>query len=650
MTCNGVTAGHGGANTERALSVPLMATLLVLTATTACSADTEIQTKVAVTGSPEVCKHLRVGIVVYNPCDPNHALVQCRWNGNGSGMEKAISRSIHVNGSILKYDVRVLVYYDDVKVLDKTAEITVSRDYSKVSITYNGIYEEVSNGGEAEFPEIKVVKNIDGKTVELYFSPRLKVFVANGSRVDLLYTGSGEVTVKGKEGDYEASFEATVAEDSVNPIAAILGLPSVGILRPLVHVGIEVPIDEVRFILYTVSPVVNEHIKALVGTRMEFEIPSNAMEVTPYVDAGPIHVHVQVIENRRVVADAVYVFSLGPAVLDLIGKRYIEVEPVEEEITLDDPGVRFYPPIVTPGTGGMRPTTYVEIPIAIDTPEGTELYAIDFAIQGPPMLLLQGQCLDYTLATSTAALVQALNDTLGVPKEVMWNTVFVPHLGPTYALEGLGACLLAALTRYHSIPVIYALTGDLLEYDEYDNEPGIATLPLALWGLRMIAAGTGAPVPLVGAIAKIVQRCLDSLLGKDVPFFDVPREVLTTPPSWYLRVLSPSLLPYVLLGALDVSLPLPLAWLFYQYLDTCHPESVLEFFESDILEPLLEIGSFSPALAALNAAMVLLPAAIMNVHLPTWLDWILAVPSLIVYLGSLAVTPALMTHEPPRPW
>lgn len=44
-------------------------------------------------------------------------------------------------------------------------------------------------------------------------------------------------------------------------------------------------------------------------------------------------------------------------------------------------------------------------------------------------------------------------------------------------------------------------------------------MPLALWGLRLIAADTGLPLPLVGALAWLLQWAFDE---NELTTFNVP--------------------------------------------------------------------------------------------------------------------------------
>jgi hypothetical protein len=65
---------------------------------------------------------------------------------------------------------------------------------------------------------LRVVRTIDGRTVEVTLRPRAEVS-SSGDRRAFLYRVNGEVTVHDKEGDHRASFEAEayVGHTSPNP-------------------------------------------------------------------------------------------------------------------------------------------------------------------------------------------------------------------------------------------------------------------------------------------------------------------------------------------------------------------------------------------------------------------------------------------------
>ncbi|NPB02718.1 MAG: hypothetical protein GXO28_07405 [Methanopyri archaeon] len=382
--------------------------------------------------------------------------------------------------------------------------------------------------------------------------------------------------------------------------------------------------------------------------RVVFETPEGTFDLGRWnylsmtLPSEPFRVRVEVYDGERVVACSEYEIRPGPAVLHLFGPRYIQVE-VTSKTTKQSPSVRFLEPEVH--------SSEIKIPFTLETPTGTILYVLFIHIYAPDLLPSAEDITLQLLTFSTINLVRVLNHLLNVPDEVLNRPFTVPRLPSEYALVGLTACLTTLLARHYlGVATLATLGVDI------GPEPGFATLPLGLWGLRLIAAGTGLPLPLVGALAKLVQWVFDERWSYEkrrywsTPIWEVPRLVLTTPPTWYLeRALRewPWLTAYMLLGAIGVSLPLYLFSFPYLYSLFDEPPwealaGLLDDIRTFVLEPLSE----SPPIGLANALLLLLPVLGSYLPTPTPLATVLALPSALEHLVALLLTPALLLEAP----
>jgi len=376
-------------------------------------------------------------------------------------------------------------------------------------------------------------------------------------------------------------------------------------------------------------------------SRGRFELGRwNYLRLT--LPSEPFRVRVEVYDGERLIACSEYEIRPGPAVLHLFGPRYIQVE-VTPRTVRQSPSVKFLEPEVHPSE--------IEIPFTLETPTGTIRYVLPVHIYAPDLLLSAEDIILQLLTFSTFNLVRVLNHLLGVPDEVLNRPFTVPRLPPEYALVGLAACLTTLLARHY----LGLITLPTLGVD-IGPEPGFATLPLGLWGARLIAAGTGLPLPLVGALAKLVQWVFDERWSYEkrrywsTPIWEVPHLVLTTPPIWYLeRALRewPWLTAYLLLGAIGINLPLSLYSLPYVYsLFDEPPWEALAGLLDDIRTFVLEPLSQSLPMGLANALLLLLPVLGFYLPTPTPLATVLALPSAFAHLMTLLLTPILLLEAP----
>ncbi|WP_456483490.1 hypothetical protein [Methanopyrus kandleri] len=295
--------------------------------------------------------------------------------------------------------------------------------------------------------------------------------------------------------------------------------------------------------------------------------------------------------------------------------------------------------------GDLEPYTLLAWTATYDGPRGrcTFVFCLSLGAETPWVPPYPDVTLDGLLGTSTSLLTALLTRALGVPPYVFNRPVLAPRLPERYALVGLAACLTALVTRHYLGPLIYATLGVFVP------EGFLTGVPLALWGLRLIAAGTGLPLPLVGALAWLLQWVFDENEEPDVvspSYWILPRVVLSKPPTWYLeRALeSPdTLLDYLLTGAVVVSLPLPLTQLVWVLLGG--PTGVLEIL--DYLVQLIEEIMEDPGRTLPEVILwFLLPVLPHVVHVPTWLAALGGLPALLAHAGGLLLAPHFLTHAP----
>ncbi len=231
---------------------------------------------------------------------------------------------------------------------------------------------------------------------------------------------------------------------------------------------------------------------------------------------------------------------------------------------------------------------------------------------------------------------------LGLPDDVLYRPLTVPRLPPEYALLGLTACLATLASRYYLGLLTYAFTG------AYVQEGVFGALPLELWELRLIEAGTGLPLPLVGTLARFVQWVLDdAYLLDECPWWDVPRRVLLNPlryvghcvremievgpveAAWWLAW-------FAIQGALITVLPVPLAHAAYILSDLGGgPDPI-----TSAIKCLLNVVTMClkyPVLAPVYALELGAPLLVSTLNVPQWLQEALALPSLLSYLLELLV-------------
>ncbi|GEM_PF-5605820 len=224
--------------TARLPLLSLLLIALVSTVTTGAVADhsTDVETKVSANGDYEACKDLLVGVEVYD--DQGHVIASCCWDGRHDALgETKVSKNC-VSRTIDKFTVKVTVRYKNQLLLDEDALIRVIPGRG-ILIEFNGQTIELGSGKstwELEEP-LRVVRTIDGRTVEVTLRPGAKV--ENVKRwfggqwvVDFLYWVNGDVIVHDNRGDYHVNFEAHVEHTPLNLIAVITGSAAAGLLRP----------------------------------------------------------------------------------------------------------------------------------------------------------------------------------------------------------------------------------------------------------------------------------------------------------------------------------------------------------------------------------------------------------------------------------
>ncbi len=632
------------------LSLPLIA--LVSTVTIGAVADnlTDVETKVRANGDYEACKDLLVGVEVYD--DQGHVIASCCWDGRHDALgETKVSKNC-VSRTINKLAVKVTVRYKNQLLLDKDTLIRVIPGRG-ILIEFNGEAvrlksnkkDDKSSTWELKEP-LRVVRTIDGRTVEVTLRPGAKVesakrWFGNQWVADFLYWVNGNVIVHDKKGDYHVNFKAHVEHAPLNLIAVITGSAAAGLPRPLADVVLRVPVSKINV---HASLLCEDWRETNERVRVVFETPEGTFELGRWnylrltLPPEPFRVRIEVYDGERLVARSEYEIRPGPAVLHLFGPRYVQVE-VTSKVTKQSPSVRFLEPEVHPGE--------IDIPFTLETPTGTIRYVLPVHIYAPDLLPSAEDIILQLLTFSTINLVRVLNHLLNVPDEVLNRPFTVPRLPPEYALVGLAACLTTLAARHYLGVATLATLGV-----DVGPEPGFATLPLGLWGARLIAAGTGLPLPLVGALAKLVQWIFDERWSHErrrywsTPIWEVPHLVLTTPPTWYLeRALRewPWLTAYLFLGAIGINLPLCLFSLPYLYsLFDEPPWEALAGLLDDIRTFILEPLSQSLPMGLANALLLLLPVLGFYLPIPDSIAALLALPSALEHLVALLLTPILL--------
>ncbi len=608
---------------------------------------TYVETGTTANGSPQVCKDLSVAVTVYN--NQGVVIARTEWDGDINKLGENVVSEYSSDNLIKDFEVKVTVRYRGVAVMDESAFIHVDIGKS-ITVEYNGVrYKLTGSNGLLHLPELKSIRNVDGKEVIVTLDPTVKINSNGLLGTDFTYDVRGTVTVKDGTGEHKAYFNGDVKTPLAVPPIAALGLMFFVPLTETVKVPVsgrdvtvELSIDGGGAPGVTVTASVPGRASATSS------IEETPIEFSPGSTSFPLVV--EVIRDGRVIARCEYTVELKGYELSPVGTRRVDVEVIRE--ASDTTGdVKFYEPVTL---GSCDGTTDVEIPVSVYSVEdgfgGTGLYCVHLVVHPPRYLPRSPDLMLALLEFSTLEMVKALGEALKVPDAVVYEPLSVPRLPFDYAEIGLAACLTAALARYY-LPLMTEVT---LGYGaEAMDEPGVATVPLALWGMRLISAGTGAPLPVVGGIGKLAQWASDAVvmpymenLGYECPW-DAPTAALMIPFHVYVESFlrdALDLIPYMALGAVDVSLPLPLASYLYTRLDYPLPGLALRALWTTALRPTLEdlMGILSGHLTALLDLTVSTLPLLAFVSLPGWLEWLLALPALTVYLNSLLLAPEML--------
>ncbi|MEO2240755.1 MAG: hypothetical protein ABGY09_01650, partial [Euryarchaeota archaeon] len=355
----------------------------------------------------------------------------------------------------------------------------------------------------------------------------------------------------------------------------------------------------------------------------------------------PLRVRLELHDDEgRTVGTYEYTIRVGPAVIHPFGPRYVIVSIEGGGTGASGVTVAGWRVIEE---DGERPETVLLWTAYHDDPRGRRTFILLLRLTArlPWTLPDPETLLDGLLGTSTTLLTLTLDRLLRVPPRVLYGWRSVPRLPPRYALIGLAACLTALATRHYLGPLTYATFGVFVP------EGFLTGVPLALWGLRLIAAGTGLPLPLVGALGWLVQWIFDENEEPDVippHYWFLPRVVLSRSPLWYLgRALADldALLEYLATGAILVSLPLPLAQLAWTLLWA--PTGLTDL--PLILLALAQTALTDPG-ALLPTACSLLPLLPYLFPVPAPLTVPAGLPALLTHAGSVLLSTRLLTAEP----
>ncbi|MHC1580902.1 MAG: hypothetical protein ACXQTC_04325 [Methanopyraceae archaeon] len=520
--------------------------------------------------------------------------------------------------------------------------------------------------GRLEFPELRVVGRSAGpegpRTADLTLRPSVEV-VRLGNRRALLYALQGYLTVRGTGGARRVGIRLRVLIDPIDPLESVLnvGGPVVDLRRAsvtLIPDGLTLSAQLLERLpegssAYALARIESPGGTLALSTRKHREVRRERNEVVIVTHTErpsgklsglplrPLRIRLELHDDEgRIVGAYEYTIRVGPAVIHPFGSRYLIVS-IEGGGT-GSPGVTVAGWRAIEGDG-ERPETVLLWTAYHDDPGGRRTFTLLLRLAArlpwtppDPATLLDG-----LLGTSTTLLTLALNRLLGVPPEALYGWRSVPRLPPRYALAGLAACLTALATRHYLGPLTYATLGVFVP------EGFLTGVPLALWGLRLIAAGTGLPLPAVGALGWLVQWIFDENEEPDVVpphYWCLPRTVLSRSPPWYLgRALADldALLEYLATGAILVSLPLPLAQLAWTLLWaptglTDLPIILLALAQTALTDP----GSLVPTACSLLPLLPLLAPP------PAWLTIPAGLPALLAHAGSVLLSTRLLTAEP----
>ncbi|WP_456483232.1 hypothetical protein, partial [Methanopyrus kandleri] len=450
--------------------------------------------------------------------------------------------------------------------------------------------------------------------------------------------------VHDRNGTYEARFKAEVVKKlPVNSLAALLALSCLAVTPFAASIPLSLSPTEL-------SVHVNVGSRVPYGSeawaRVVLETPEGRFEYDTRERTGgnlvlppePFRVRVELYDGKELRASYEYEIRPERAVVNPFGPRYVEFEIVPRSVP-QSPDARVWGwRVLHPSV--EAPETHLESTFLLETPTGTAAFILRLDIAGDvPLLLPRPDDLTSLLtALSTSCLARELNTMLGLPDDVLYRPLTVPRLPPEYALVGLTACL-TTLTARHYLGLVTLPTLGV-----FVNDGGFAILPLGLWGARLIAAGTGLPLPLVGALMRLVQWAFDEReLSADVKYYwELPRLVLTTPPTWYLEraLKDPARLIFVYLlpGVVIASLPLPLALLLYYLCELSEEPGLLGVLDAPV-RLLLEWGLPT---GLTHVLLLLLPALALYTPPPEPLEALLALPSSLAHLTTLLLTPPLL--------
>jgi len=595
-----------------------------------------------VRGDDQPTRHLTLELVIQDS-STGEVLARCVWDGHGPAKSEVTRRLDRV---LTEFSVFLRVKYRGKYLAELPWWVHADEPGRPIVVEASALEFPLSvECAGANLPEVKVVRRVGREVVEVTVRPTVEL---TADRIELVIRGI--VRTRDRFEHRSTEFTGRVAVTRPRAVA----LRSLG---PLVK-GFPLPSLTLAFysdrmeLCATAGASFDARTLVTVRTdgkevRLDSEWKEAPSFATLTVPTGPVRLRVELYWRDRRVGAFEYLVRPGRVVVPLLGPRYVEVriervraeavenlralEPVIEHPSDSDPVTLIHWYYLYYPEGGSGPITYeVTLRISPDLPIP------------PGSFPSSEEVANVLLGLSTACLVRALNDALGLPRSLVDGFLITPpRLPPEYALLGLAACLATLASRYYLGLLTYALTG------AYVQEGVFGALPLGLWGLRLIAAGTGLPLPLVGALARFVQWVLDEAYSINEPWWGTLRRVLLNPVKYVGRCLRElieegpigaacDLAWLAIQGTLITVPPPPLAYVLYLASDNGEGPDPITSAITYLLDAAITCLEY-PALAPIYALELGGPILVFALSPPRWFLEALALPSLLSYLLELLV-------------